>query len=375
MRSVVWGQLDQDCSIRPNLNMVGPGLYCRTHGARNVSLGDAGQAARHFSGNPWVGNSSFPKKAEVGLQPPTISIYLKGTKAIRSLPAKKDINPCRQKGHPIPPLRQMFDRGHCPGCSSRYTLERTMSQKIDLSGFRYRPDHFTLGCPIVQDALWSFVLRPENVVRMEAVTAVERPAVEALSEPLVLEFGRQIAQSPIKQMLGHMVRQLMEALEYQVDRHRVRINRPGLFATGMTFRRPGQPRGRSVTVAAEHRREWLNAAETDEFNCWLDGIIANADGTTDLERLCGVAAKWEIKLWGYHPILDRIKLGIILRGRVAPAEYESGRARKRVADADDAKRLKDEADFTKQFGMSPSFAEVEGALDTETSSVRPAKST
>jgi hypothetical protein len=251
-----------------------------------------------------------------------------------------------------------------------------MSQKIDLSGFRYRQGHFTLGCPIVQDGLWNCVLRPENIIRMEAVTAVGRPAVEALSGPLVSEFGREIAQPPIKQMAGHMVRQLMEALEYQVDRFRVRITRPGLFATGMTFRRPSQPRSRSVTVTAEHRQEWLNTAETDEFNCWLDNIIANADGTTDLERLCGVAAKREIKLWGHHPILDRIKLGIILRGQVSPAEYESGQARKRVADADDAKRLKDEADFTKHFGISPnSFAEVDGVIGTQLSSVRPAKPT
>jgi hypothetical protein len=209
------------------------------------------------------------------------------------------------------------------------------------------------------------VLRPENVIRMEAVTAVERPAVEALSEPLIAEFGRDIAQPSIKQMVGHMVRQVMEALEYEVDRQRVRITRPGLFATGMTFRRPGQSRSRSVTVTAEHRREWLNAAETDEFNCWLNGIITKADGTTDLERLRSVAANWEVKLRGRNPILDRIELGIILRERVAPAEYESGRARKRAADADDAKRLKEEAYFTKHFGKSPnSLAEAEGMLRT-----------
>ena len=196
-----------------------------------------------------------------------------------------------------------------------------MLQKIDLSGFRYRPEHFTLGRPIVQNALWNLVLRPENVIRMEAVTAVERPAVEALSEPLIAEFGRDIAQPSIKQMVGHMVRQVMEALEYEVDRQRVRITRPGLFATGMTFRRPGQSRSRSVIVTAEHRREWLNAAEPDEFNCWLNDIITKADGTTDLERLRSVAANWEIKLRGRNPILDRIELGIILRGRVAPAEY------------------------------------------------------
>jgi hypothetical protein len=251
-----------------------------------------------------------------------------------------------------------------------------MSQKIDLSGFRYRQGHFTLGCPIVQDGLWNCVLRPENIIRMEAVTAVERPAVEALSGPLVLEFGREIAQPSINQMVGHMVRQVMEALEYKVDRERVRINRPGLFATGMTFRRPSQPRSRSVTVTAEHRREWLNAAETDEFNCWLNDMIAKADGATDLERLRSVAANWEIKLWGYRPILDRIKLGVILRGQISPAEYESGRARKRVADADDAKRLTEEAYVIKHFGKSPnSPAEAEGMQLTQPSSVRTAKPT
>jgi hypothetical protein len=52
MSQVIWGQLNQDGSVRPNLNMVCAGLFCRTHGARNVSLGDAGRAAGHFNSNP-----------------------------------------------------------------------------------------------------------------------------------------------------------------------------------------------------------------------------------------------------------------------------------------------------------------------------------
>src|SRR5262249_32468431 len=113
---------------------------------------------------------------------------------------------------------------------SRYTLERQMLQKIDLDGFRYQPGHFNIGSDIIEQAIWKTVLRPENVIRMEAVTAVGRPAVEALSEPLVSEFGREVANPSIKQMVGHMVRQAMEALEYKVYRQRVRITRPGLFA-------------------------------------------------------------------------------------------------------------------------------------------------
>ena len=189
-----------------------------------------------------------------------------------------------------------------------------MLQKIGLDGFRYQPGHFNIKSYIVGQAIWKMVLRPENVIRMEAVMAVERPAVEALSEPLIAEFGR-ISPSPLSSRWW-VIWFVMEALEYEVDRQRVRITRPGLFATGMTFRRPGQSRSRSVTVTAEHRREWLNAAETDEFNCWLNDIITKADGTTDLERLRSVAANWEVKLRGRNPILDRIELGIILRERV-----------------------------------------------------------
>jgi hypothetical protein len=52
LRWVVWGQLDQDGSVRPDLNMVGTGLFCRPHSPRNVSLGDAGRAARHLNDIP-----------------------------------------------------------------------------------------------------------------------------------------------------------------------------------------------------------------------------------------------------------------------------------------------------------------------------------
>jgi hypothetical protein len=139
--------------------------------------------------------------------------------------------------------------------------------KIDLEGLQYKSGHFSIKSPNVEKALWSFMLWDENVIRMEAVTAVGRPAVEALSGPLVREFGHNISHSSIKQMVGHMARQIMEALEYEVDRCRVRITRPGLFTTGMSFRLPGQARSRSDRVTADRRAVCLNVAETDQFNC------------------------------------------------------------------------------------------------------------
>jgi hypothetical protein len=95
MRRVVWGQLNQDGSVRPDLNKVGTGLFCRTHDACNVSLGDASRAAGHFDGNRYVGNSSFPKNVEVGLHHPATSFFLPGTKAPQSLPVKRGPDLCR----------------------------------------------------------------------------------------------------------------------------------------------------------------------------------------------------------------------------------------------------------------------------------------
>jgi hypothetical protein len=76
-----------------------------------------------------------------------------------------------------------------------------MLQKTDHE-CRYQLGQFNIKSHVVEIAIWLLVVRPENVIRMKAVTAVERPAVEALSEPLIAEFGRDIAQPAIKQMVG-----------------------------------------------------------------------------------------------------------------------------------------------------------------------------
>ena len=57
-------------------------------------------------------------------------------------------------------------------------------------------------------------------------------------------------------------------------------------------------------------------------------------------------------------------------------KYGSGRTRKRVADADDAKRQKEEEYVIKRFGKLPnSPAEAEGMRCTQPTSVRSAEPT
>ena len=72
--------------------------------------------------------------------------------------------------------------------------------------------------------IWAFLIKSENMVKMETATYLSRPAAEALSPHLLAEFGDRIRLDRMKQMIGHMIRQIMESRGYRVDRGNVRIN-------------------------------------------------------------------------------------------------------------------------------------------------------
>src|SRR5690242_1232479 len=65
--------------------------------------------------------------------------------------------------------------------------------------------------PLGQE-IWAFLKTSDNLVRMETATFLERAAVEPLAPELVRHFGPEIAQDRLKQMIGHMARQIMERL-------------------------------------------------------------------------------------------------------------------------------------------------------------------
>lgn len=75
--------------------------------------------------------------------------------------------------------------------------------------------------------LFDFMTEPENLVRMETATYLSRPAIEPLSPLLVKRFGPDIATDRIKQMMGHMVRQIMENRGYRLEQGNVKITSPG----------------------------------------------------------------------------------------------------------------------------------------------------
>ncbi|MFI5020556.1 MAG: hypothetical protein ACHQRJ_02735 [Alphaproteobacteria bacterium] len=85
--------------------------------------------------------------------------------------------------------------------------------------------------------LWQFLNEHDNVIRMETATYLERPAVQPLSPGLLVRFGDEVRQDRVKQMIGRMVRQIMEPRGYHIDRQNVRIPATGdqMFASGTRY--------------------------------------------------------------------------------------------------------------------------------------------
>ena len=82
--------------------------------------------------------------------------------------------------------------------------------------------------------IWAFLNQPDNIIRMETATYLVRTAAEPLSPFLLSRFGDDIRAPRLKQMIGHMIRQIMESRGYHVDRNNVRITTTDNMFTSAT---------------------------------------------------------------------------------------------------------------------------------------------
>ena len=90
--------------------------------------------------------------------------------------------------------------------------------------------------------LWNFLNERDNIIRMETATELKKPAVKALTTHLLCRFGDQVKEMRVKQMIGHMVKQIMKAKEYEVDQRNVLVN-DGLFNKASRYRKKYKTKG------------------------------------------------------------------------------------------------------------------------------------
>lgn len=86
--------------------------------------------------------------------------------------------------------------------------------------------------------LWALLNEAEARIRMRTASDLGRPAVEALEEQLLERFGDKVLEDRVKQMIGHMTRQVMAQEGYVVDAQNVKITGGAPFSRGTRYRRP-----------------------------------------------------------------------------------------------------------------------------------------
>ncbi|RUV37536.1 hypothetical protein [Mesorhizobium sp. M7A.F.Ca.MR.148.00.0.0] len=196
----------------------------------------------------------------------------------------------------------------------------------DLKQLRYVPQNFRdLAETELGKELWSFLKHRDNLIRMETATLLDRAAVEPLAAGLVAEFGEEVSDDRVKQMIGHMVRQVMAALGYRPDRSALRITRPSLFTSGTTYRQEGSDPREAMKITKEQREAWIKNTKNSAFNVWLNQQVRDENGILVLDRLYAVARKYRIekRYDNLNPGQQRMNIGVQLRKLVDPKEYES----------------------------------------------------
>lgn len=195
----------------------------------------------------------------------------------------------------------------------------------DLSTLLYEPKNFRdLAETDLGRALWSFLKRPDNLIRMQTAVLLERVAVEPLANGLIFQFGEKVSDERTKQMIGHMARQIMEALGYEHERGGVSIPRIGLFSSGAKYKRPRNT-DHSMKITRDERQAWIKNAAKSPFIRWLNEQVQRSDGTVDLEWLYEVARPYGIenKEERLNPAQQCMNVGEMLRDRVPPEIYKS----------------------------------------------------
>lgn len=104
--------------------------------------------------------------------------------------------------------------------------------------FAYNPEKFaSLYASHLGQRLWAFLTRPDNVARLETASELSKPAVEGIEEQLLAEFREEVLVDRVKQMVGHMVRQILEQQGWVLDQADVKVKSVP-FSKAARYRRP-----------------------------------------------------------------------------------------------------------------------------------------
>lgn len=86
------------------------------------------------------------------------------------------------------------------------------------------------------ERLWHRLKSDGYIAAMETATLLHQPAVKGIEEMLLADFSDQVVEDRVKQMIGHMIRQILESRGYEIDQQKVKIDSIP-FYSGTRYRR------------------------------------------------------------------------------------------------------------------------------------------
>lgn len=171
-------------------------------------------------------------------------------------------------------------------------------------------------------AIWDFLNSPEIVIRMVTATELERPAVEGIEEQLLERFGDVLYSEDlpkndrIKQMIGHMVRQIMEARGYAIAVQGVKVTNGAPFSRATRYHMPGETTfhvfqsstdSRELALTAEKAGTLLQAATGGQNWVYWKSFRGKLRGSVAFGLQDEKKARDDIAARGYHRYrLERI---------------------------------------------------------------------
>jgi hypothetical protein len=152
-------------------------------------------------------------------------------------------------------------------------------------------------------SLWDFITSRDTIVRMTEASDRGKPAVLALGsrEMMVKRFGEEVTGDRWKQMIGAMVRQVMEESgPFEIAAQGIKIGGDTMFSKGTRYRRRAPRWG--VVYVEGHRRGGPGVLYGDLGADTVDDALAEIEGFLRACRLEEIpTARIEIREVGASP--------------------------------------------------------------------------
>ena len=180
---------------------------------------------------------------------------------------------------------------------------------------RYNPEKFaSLSESDIGQRICSFLTKPATIARLETASELGKPAVKGIEEQLLEEFREDVLVDRVKQMVGHMVRQILEQRDWVLDQSDVKVQsvpfskaaryRRRDWFTFHAFRNSSDPR--DVVITDRRQNPTLpNGARWTFYATFASPLkAAVAFGVNDIKQL-----RQQVHSHGFH----RVRIERMLR--------------------------------------------------------------